>query len=123
MSLELARLPDAKAVDKRAIPGRCFGYDFFLSQPIGPYSGLLQQFTKRRAASSKLFVTEKTFFVLAEVVFHCNHCRTALVMELPLSDQFGRGCAAIAFYPSRGSVGVHQSKQKRCGSGRSPLMD
>ena len=61
--------------------------------------------------------------MLAEVILHRNHRDGALVVELMLSYQLGRGRAAIALNPDRNRFGVHPSQQDACGSSSGSLLD
>ena len=61
--------------------------------------------------------------MLAEVILHRNHRDGALVVELVLSYERGRGRAAIALNPYRNRVGVHPSQQDACRPSSCSLLD
>ena len=60
--------------------------------------------------------------MLAEVVFHCNHRKAALIIKLPLPYQLGRRRASVPHDPRRNGFGVHESEQEIRGSSSGSLM-
>jgi hypothetical protein len=70
----------------------------------------------------KLLGAHQAFFVLTEVILHCDHHQTALLVELPRPNQ-GRRRPTVTFDPSRDSFAVHQPEKKICRSRWGPLTD